>query len=221
MTKSRLAVIPPAGREQLKALNPEQAELLDALKNHDQVFAIGRAGTGKTYIPTAFAADLFISKSIKNLILCRPAVAACGENLGFLPGDLDDKVAPWAYPIVEILKDRLGKGNVQQLMNEEHIQFQSFQHMRGRTFNDALVILDEAQNTTPEQMELFLKRAGYNTRVVITGDVKQSDIRGLDGLSDALRINERFKIAPVVELKVVERSELASKWADAYEMMNE
>lgn len=217
MTKSRLAVVPPAGREQLKALNPEQSQYLEALKSNDCVIAIGKAGTGKTFMPAAFAADLFISKSIKKLILCRPAVSACGENLGFLPGDLEDKVAPWAYPIVEILKERLGKGNFQQLLAEEKIEFQSFQHMRGRTFNDAFIMLDEAQNTTPEQMQLFLMRTGDNSRVVITGDLGQADVRGLNGLQDVLRINERAQIASVVELKKVERSELAARWADAYE----
>lgn len=218
MTKPRkLVVIPPAGREQLKALNPEQSTYLKALKENEMVFALGRAGTGKTYMPTALAADLFISKEIKKLIIVRPAVAAGGENLGYLPGELEDKLAPWAAPVLDILEERLGKGNLAELIAKECIVTESFGYMRGRTYNDALIILDEAQNTTPLQMKLFLTRAGYNSKVVVAGDLGQTDIPKLNGLQDALDRNERHSIAPVVTLTKVERSGLAGKWADAYE----
>lgn len=216
-TKRKLVVIPPSGREQLKALNPEQEVYLDLLKNHEQVFALGRAGTGKTYMPTALAADMFISKSIKKLVIVRPAVAAGGENLGYLPGDLEEKIAPWAYPVLDILEQRLGKGNLQELLNKEAIVTESLGYMRGRTYNDAMIILDEAQNTTPLQMHLFLTRVGYNSKVVVAGDLKQTDISKLNGLQDALRRNEKHQIAPVVTLTTVERSGLAGKWADAYD----
>lgn len=216
MTKRNLVVIPPSGREQLQALNPEQAEYLQLIRTSEQVFALGRAGTGKTYVPVAYAADEFIGKRIKKLILVRPAVDA-GENLGFLPGDLEEKVAPWVLPILDILEERLGRGNLAELMTKKMIVVETFQHMRGRTFNDAMIILDEAQNTTPEQMRLFLTRIGKNSKVIITGDLKQTDLKKGNGLKHALGINEKHNIAPVVTLVQVERSGLAGKWADAYE----
>lgn len=216
MSKRNLVVIPPAGREQLKALNPEQAEYLEFIKTHEQVFAIGRAGTGKTYVPTAYAADELIARRLKNLILVRPAVDA-GESLGYLPGDLEEKMAPWVRPFIDVLEERLGKPNTADMLVRGTIRVEPFQHMRGRTFNDALIILDEAQNTTPEQMQLFLTRIGLNTKVIVTGDLKQTDLRKGNGLSHALRLNEQFNIAPVVTLIQVERSGLAGKWADAYE----
>lgn len=216
MTKRTAVVIPPVGRQQLQGLNPQQQEYLKLLKSQEQVFAIGRAGTGKTYMPTAYAADLMISKEIKRLILARPAVDA-GESLGYLPGTLEEKMGPWVLPFVDVLKERLGKQNFQNKFDEEAISFESFQHMRGRTFNDSMIILDEAQNTTPAQMKLFLTRHGLNSKVVITGDLRQSDIKGKNGLQWALDINQRYNIAPVVELVKVERSDLAGKWADAIE----
>lgn len=218
MTKPRkLVVIPPAGREQLKALNPEQKIYLEHLKTSDMVFALGRPGTGKTYVPTALAADLFISKEIKKLIIVRPAVAAGGENLGYLPGELEEKLAPWAYPVLDVLEQRLGKGNLAELIAKGCIVTESFGYMRGRTYDDALIILDEAQNTTPLQMKLFLTRAGINSKVVVAGDLGQTDLPKLNGLQDALRRNERHQIAPVVTLTKVERSGLAGQWADAYD----
>lgn len=216
MAKPKLVVIPPSGREQLSPLNPEQADYLEAIKNHEQVFAIGRAGTGKTYVPVAYAADELISRRLKKLILARPAVDA-GENLGYLPGDLEEKLAPWVLPFMDVLGERMGKGNLQELINKESIVVETFQHMRGRTFNDALIILDEAQNTTPEQMKLFLTRIGRNSKVIITGDLKQTDLKKGNGLAHALRLNQQFDIAPVITLVTVERSGLAGKWADAYE----
>ena len=217
MTAKRSQVlIPPTGRQQLQGLNPQQQEYLKLLKTQEQVFAIGRAGTGKTYMPTAYAADLLISKDIKRLILARPAVDA-GESLGYLPGTLEEKMGPWVLPFLDVLKDRLGKQNLQNKLDEDVITFESFQHMRGRTFNDSMIILDEAQNTTPAQMKLFLTRTGLNSKVVISGDLRQSDLKGLNGLKWALDTNQRHLIAPVVELVKVERSDIASKWADAIE----
>jgi len=216
MSKPKLVVIPPSGRQQLKALNPEQAEYLNLIKSEEMVFATGRAGTGKTYVPVAYAADELISRRLKKLILARPAVDA-GENLGYLPGDLDQKLAPWVLPFMDVLEERLGRGNLAELLMKEAISVETFQHMRGRTFNDALIILDEAQNTTPEQMQLFLTRIGRNSKVIVTGDLKQTDLRKGNGLAHALKLNERFNIAPVITLTQVERSGLAGKWADAYE----
>lgn len=217
MNKRKLVVIPPAGREQLTGRNPEQVEYLKLLKANEQVFAIGRAGTGKTYIPTAYAADLFISKDIKKLILTRPAVGAGGEQHGFLPGDLSEKLAPWMMPFIDILVERLGKGNVDELLAAGKIIVEPFQYMRGRTFDDALIILDEAQNTSPEQMKLFLTRQGVNSKTIIIGDVKQTDLKKKNGLTWALDLNERFGISPVVTLTNVERGKKAGQWADAIE----
>lgn len=217
MNKRKLVVIPPAGREQLQGRNPEQSEYLKLLKDNEQVFAIGRAGTGKTYIPTAYAADLFISKDIKKLILTRPAVGAGGEQHGFLPGDLSEKLAPWMMPFIDILTERLGKGNVDDLMAAGKIVVEPFQYMRGRTFDDAIIILDEAQNTTPEQMKLFLTRQGVNSKTIIIGDVKQTDLNKKNGLTWALNLNRQFDISPVITLTQVERGKKAGQWADAIE----
>lgn len=148
-------------------------------------FGIGPAGTGKTYIAAAYGAELLALGKVERLILTRPAVEA-GEELGFLPGALDEKYAPYLSPVRTILDKRLGRGAVEYLLKAKRIVPMPLAYMRGETFEDAFVLLDEAQNTTPTQLKLFLTRIGPNARVVVDGDVEQVDIKGKSGLLDAV-----------------------------------
>lgn len=197
-----------------------QAGYIEALQKHDMVFALGPAGTGKTYIAVAQAVHMFINKRVDRIILSRPAVEA-GEKLGFLPGDLKDKIDPYLRPLYDALYDMMpGERVVQHLLNGE-IEVAPLAFMRGRTLSNAFIILDEAQNTTPTQMKMFLTRLGENSRMVITGDLTQTDLpRDISsGLRDAIRKVEgiegiavtRFSDADVV------RHTLAAKIVHAYD----
>lgn len=163
-------------RKPLQAKTEAQAAYLNAIDVYDLVFAMGPAGTGKTYIPAAYAAELFSAKKIKKIIITRPAVGADEEH-GFLPGDLQEKVAPWAAPVVAILEEKLGAGAVEYMLESKQIEIAPLGMLRGHTFNDAFVIFDEAQNATKKQMKLFLTRFGENCKMVIDADpYEQCDI---------------------------------------------
>lgn len=152
-----------------------QKQYVDAIQNYDIVFGIGPAGTGKTYLAVAMAAKALKEKTINRLIITRPAVEA-GEKLGFLPGDLQEKVNPYLRPLYDSLYDILGTDKTQKLLEKNIIEIAPLAYMRGRTLDDAFIILDEAQNTTPEQMKMFLTRLGFGSKAVITGDVTQVDL---------------------------------------------
>jgi phosphate starvation-inducible PhoH-like protein len=166
--------------------SPNQARYLRALESHDLVFALGPAGTGKTYLAVAMAVTLLKQRKVDRLILSRPAVEA-GERLGFLPGDLKDKVDPYLRPLYDALQDMLPDGKLQQRIESGQIEIAPLAYMRGRTLTNACAILDEAQNTTPTQMKMFLTRLGENSRMVVTGDPTQSDLSSgaPSGLADA------------------------------------
>jgi len=166
-----------------------QREYLDAIRANDLAFGIGPAGTGKTYLAVAVAVDDLLSRRVKRLVLTRPAVEA-GEKLGFLPGDLMEKVNPYLRPLYDALNDMLGFQRVNEMIAEGIIEVAPLAFMRGRTLNDAFIILDEAQNTTPEQMKMFLTRLGFGSKAVVTGDATQSDLpKGvLSGLNEARAI---------------------------------
>lgn len=166
-----------------------QKRYVEAIQNHDIVFGIGPAGTGKTYLAVAMAAKALKEKTINRLIITRPAVEA-GEKLGFLPGDLQEKVNPYLRPLYDSLYDILGTDKTQKLLEKNIIEIAPLAYMRGRTLDDAFIILDEAQNTTPEQMKMFLTRLGFGSKAVITGDVTQVDLpRGQhSGLLEAQEI---------------------------------
>ncbi|MFZ5760025.1 MAG: PhoH family protein [Thermodesulfobacteriota bacterium] len=175
-----------------KSIN--QKLYIDAIRNHDIAFGIGPAGTGKTYLAVAMAIAAYSAGQVKGIILTRPAVEA-GENLGFLPGDLVAKINPYLRPLHDALHDMLGREKALELVEREVIEIAPLAFMRGRTLNNAFVILDEAQNTTPEQMKMFLTRLGFSSKAVITGDITQIDLphdRG-SGLIHASRILKNIK----------------------------
>ena len=178
----------------IKARSENQQKLVDAFSNKDMMFAIGPAGSGKTYTSIALAVKALKEKSIKKIILSRPAVEA-GEKLGFLPGDMKDKIDPYLQPIYDALEDMIPATKLQEMMEKHIIQIAPLAFMRGRTLSDAVVILDEAQNTTQEQMKMFLTRMGFGSRMVVTGDITQIDLpmqpggqRPRSGLIHALNI---------------------------------
>lgn len=179
----------PALRQVVSPRNVRQQDYLQAIGEHDIVFAIGPAGTGKTYLAVAMAAAALLEKRVKRIVLCRPAVEA-GEKLGFLPGDLAEKVNPYLRPLYDAAYDILGYEKVGRMLERNIIEVAPLAFMRGRTLNDAFVILDEAQNTTSEQMKMFLTRIGFGSKAVVTGDVTQVDLPAgkVSGLKEADRI---------------------------------
>ena len=207
-------------RSDLKARTPNQSVYLAAIAAHDITFGIGPAGTGKTYLAVACAVDALERSAVQRIILTRPAVEA-GERLGFLPGDLTQKVDPYLRPLYDALYELMGFDRVQKAFERAQLEIAPLAFMRGRTLNNAFVILDEAQNTTPEQMKMFLTRIGFGSRAVVTGDVSQVDLpRGAtSGLVDAERILRRvpgiatthFTSADVV------RHPLVARIVDAYD----
>jgi phosphate starvation-inducible protein PhoH and related proteins len=162
-------------RRDLHGRTPHQREYLEAIASHDICFGIGPAGTGKTYLAVACAVDALERTSVQRIVLTRPAVEA-GERLGFLPGDLAQKVDPYLRPLYDALFDLLGFDRTQRLLERQTIEIAPLAYMRGRTLNQAFVILDEAQNTTPEQMKMFLTRIGFGSKAVVTGDITQIDL---------------------------------------------
>jgi phosphate starvation-inducible PhoH-like protein len=207
-------------RADLRARTPTQAAYLDNIAKHDITFGIGPAGTGKTYLAVACAVDALERAAVQRIVLTRPAVEA-GERLGFLPGDLTQKVDPYLRPLYDALYDLMGYDKVQKAFERNALEIAPLAFMRGRTLNNAFVILDEAQNTTPEQMKMFLTRIGFGARSVVTGDVSQIDLpkQQLSGLIDAERVLKRvagiamthFTSADVV------RHPLVAKIVDAYD----
>ena len=181
-------------RTDLKARTPNQSVYLDNIANHDITFGIGPAGTGKTYLAVACAVDALERSSVQRIILTRPAVEA-GEKLGFLPGDLTQKVDPYLRPLYDALYDLMGFDRVTKAFERNALEVAPLAFMRGRTLNNAFVILDEAQNTTPEQMKMFLTRIGFGSKAVVNGDVSQIDLPkgNLSGLVEAERILKRVK----------------------------
>lgn len=205
-------------RQPIEALNESQRRYISAIKAFELVFATGPAGTGKTWICGALAAQALAEGVIDKIIITRPAVEA-GESLGFLPGELEEKFDPFLRPFRDVLNERLGKNYVEYLMKMGRIEAAPLAYMRGRTFKNAFVILDEAQNTTPLQMKLFLTRIGADCKVVVNGDTRQKDIHGVSGLEDAIR---RVSHIPSVKCvgfthKDVVRSGIAQEIVESYE----
>ena len=204
----------------IKARTPNQQQLIDAYNKNDMVFAVGPAGTGKTYLSIALAVKALKDKTAKKIILSRPAVEA-GEKLGFLPGDMKDKIDPYLQPLYDALEDMLPQVKLQDMMEKHVIQIAPLAFMRGRTLSDAVVILDEAQNTTPAQIRMFLTRMGWNTKMIITGDMTQIDLprSQKSGLVEALEILRGVEGIGIVELnrKDIVRHKLVTRIVNAYE----
>jgi phosphate starvation-inducible PhoH-like protein len=207
-------------RTDLRARTPTQAAYLDNIAAYDISFGIGPAGTGKTYLAVACAVDALERSAVQRIVLTRPAVEA-GEKLGFLPGDLGQKVDPYLRPLYDALYDLMGYDRVQKAFERNAIEIAPLAFMRGRTLNNAFVILDEAQNTTPEQMKMFLTRIGFGAKAVVTGDVSQIDLpKGqLSGLIDAERVLKRVKGISVTRFTSADvvRHPLVARIVDAYD----
>ena len=201
-----------------------QEKYVDAIKGSTVVFGIGPAGTGKTYLAVAMAVNAFRAKEVNRIILTRPAIEA-GEKLGFLPGDLQQKVDPYLRPLYDALFDMLGAENFQRYQERGNIEVAPLAYMRGRTLDDSFIILDEAQNTTPEQMKMFLTRLGFNSKMVITGDVTQIDLPDgkRSGLVEATKILKNVDDIKTIKFneKDVVRHRLVQDIVKAYEKYEE
>ena len=204
----------------IKARSENQQRLINAYHDNDMVFAVGPAGTGKTYLSIALAVKALKEKTAKKIILSRPAVEA-GEKLGFLPGDMKDKIDPYLQPLYDALEDMIPQVKLQDMMEKHIIQIAPLAFMRGRTLSDAVVILDEAQNTTPAQIRMFLTRMGWNTKMIITGDMTQIDLphSQKSGLIEALHILNNVEGIGIVNLDRgdIVRHKLVTRIVNAYE----
>ncbi|UBM12741.1 PhoH family protein [Cupriavidus metallidurans] len=214
----RPMALPKADRSPIQARNEAQRQYLSAIHNHQLVIAVGPAGVGKTWLIGAKAAQALDERRIEKIVITRPAIEA-GEKLGHLPGEKEDKFAPFLAPFREVLDERLGKSYVDYLLKTGRIEAAPLAYMRGRTFKNAMVILDEAQNTTVGQMKMFLTRLGEGSTAVLTGDISQTDIKGVSGLADALSRISHIHAVKVVSFssKDVVRSGLVQAIVEAYE----
>jgi phosphate starvation-inducible protein PhoH and related proteins len=208
------------GNRSVRPRSPGQARYMKALFDHELVFCIGPAGTGKTYLAVAMAVSLLRRGRIKKIVLVRPAVEA-GEHLGFLPGDLEAKINPYLRPLLDALHDLMDYDQIKRYMENDLIEIAPLAYMRGRTLNDAVIILDEGQNATVPQMKMFLTRMGQNARIVVTGDITQVDLPAgtKSGLADAV---ERLREVPGLAMALLDRSDivrhpLVQAIVDAYE----
>jgi phosphate starvation-inducible PhoH-like protein len=212
-----------AGKRRITAKSVNQRRYLDAIEEHDIVFGIGPAGTGKTYLAMAQAVNYLLAKKVSRIILARPAVEA-GEKLGFLPGDLQEKVNPYLRPLYDALYDMMDVEKAERLLERGTIEVAPIAFMRGRTLNDAFVILDEAQNTTQEQMKMFLTRLGFGSKAVVTGDITQVDLpQGrTSGLVEAMHVVSKIEGIEFVYFddRDVVRHKLVQAIVKAYESLS-
>ena len=197
-----------------------QKKLVTDYATHDMLFAIGPAGSGKTYTAIALAVRALKNKEVKRIVLCRPAVEA-GEKLGFLPGDMREKIDPFLQPLYDALQDMIPTAKLKEYMDFNIIQIAPLAFMRGRTLNDAVVILDEAQNTTPQQIKMFLTRMGWNTKMIVTGDLTQIDLppTQISGLVQALEVLDGVEGLSIIRMtkKDIVRHKLVTRVVDAYD----
>jgi phosphate starvation-inducible protein PhoH and related proteins len=206
----------------IKALNPTQADYLDALRKSPQVIVLGPAGTGKTWIAATHAADLYRNREIDKIILTRPNVP-CGRSLGYFPGSLEDKFAPWAVPVAEAIKERIGKAAYDIALKNGAIEMVPFEVMRGRSWKNAFVLLDEAQNASPAEIKTFLTRIGEDCTTVINGDISQCDLDRDSGLRVVIDIIAKQSLpVPVIEFGRgdIVRSGICAMWVNAFTEAN-
>ena len=195
-----------------------QGKLLEALKSSRQVFILGPAGTGKTYVTATYAADLYTMKEIDKIVITRPHVAV-GEKLGFLKGDLNEKTIPWALPVLDVLEKHLGKGAVETGIKNGNIEMAPLALMRGRSFDNAFIIVDETQNITTHELKMLLTRVGEGTTIVLNGDVQQSDLKEADGLTKVIHMAKKHMLpVPIVEFDMddIIRSDITKMWVKTF-----
>lgn len=195
-----------------------QKLLLDALKEYTQVFILGPAGTGKTYVTATYAADRYTLKEIDKIVITRPHVAV-GKDLGYLPGTLEEKTYPWALPVLDVLIKHLGKGAVDTGIKNDNIEMAPLALMRGRSFDNSFIIVDEAQNITIHELKMLLTRVGEGSTIVLNGDVQQSDLKEADGLSKVIHLAKKHMLpVSVVEFGVddIVRSDICAQWVKVF-----
>lgn len=195
-----------------------QKELVEALQNSQQVFILGPAGTGKTYVTATYAADLYTTKEIDKIVITRPHVAV-GKELGFLKGDLTEKTMPWALPVLDVLEKHLGKGAVETGIKNGNIEMAPLALMRGRSFDNAFIIVDETQNITTHELKMLLTRVGEGTTIVLNGDVQQSDLKEADGLTKVIHLAKKHMLpVPIIEFDVddIIRSDICAQWVKVF-----
>lgn len=205
-------------RDPIQPLTERQGDYIAALHSSDQIIVMGPAGTGKTFIAGTHAADALRSRRIRRIIITRPNVPS-GRSLGFFPGDLNEKFAPWVAPLTDVLSDRMGRGAFDVALKGGNIDVIPFEVMRGRSWNDALIILDEAQNTTPQEMKLFLTRIGSDSQVIINGDVEQTDLKETSGLRKIIHMVKKYSMpVPIIEFTMddIVRSDICAQWVRAF-----
>jgi len=206
------------GRVDLYAKTERQQEYINALESYSQVIVFGPAGTGKTYIAATKAAQMYQTKEIDKIVITRPHVAV-GKDIGFLPGTLEEKAQPWAMPVLDVLERHLGKGAVETGVKNGNIEMCPLALIRGRTFDNAFIILDEAQNLTIPEVKALLTRVGENSQVVLDGDVQQSDIKEQSGLSKVTHLAKKHNLpVPVIEFTIddVVRSDICKQWIKVF-----
>lgn len=199
-----------------------QGQYLKALRESDQVLVFGPAGSGKTFIAASYAADQYAQNYINKIIITRPHVAV-GKELGFLKGDILEKTFPWALPVLDVLEEHLGKDTVESAIRNGNIEVAPLALMRGRSFKNAMIIVDESQNITFEELKMLLTRVGEDTTLVINGDIKQSDLKGADGLSKIVHLTKKHMLPiPIIEFTIddVVRSDMVKMWLTVFDKEN-
>jgi len=198
--------------------NSSQQDYLDALKTNNQVIVFGPAGTGKTYCVATFAANQYHLKDINKIVITRPHVAV-GKDIGYLPGTLEEKSAPWALPVLDVLERHLGKGTVETGLRNQNIEVAPLALMRGRSFENSFVICDEAQNITLQELKMLVTRIGEGSKLVLNGDVQQSDLKEADGLSKIVHLTKKHMLPiPVIEFGIddIVRSDICKQWIEIF-----
>jgi phosphate starvation-inducible PhoH-like protein len=196
----------------------KQAAFIDALKSSSQVLVLGPAGTGKTYVTATYAADLYTVKEIDKIVITRPHVAV-GKDIGFLPGTLEEKTYPWALPVLDVLEKHWGKGMLETAIKNGNVEMAPLALMRGRSFENSFIIVDESQNITTHELKMLLTRVGEGSTIVLNGDVQQSDLKEADGLSKVIHLAKKHMLpVPIVEFGIedIVRSDICAQWVKVF-----